>query len=486
MRASSRAAASVRTKSWRMLDENSEKEKSKSQKLLCLWPLPVVTRYVIAISLMVSALNFVGLIQVSCSAPSYVIHRFALADLVRSPFLFDWSLHGVFIFLWNVLILGLFEESLTHMLGGTRRFLHVLGGIFLTVCALRQGLGYLFSKSTGWAVPVLFFSNSIHECNQGKSLNILDTRDTNVLLYLAGIAPFLFALLTVQSLSIDDKYIMIYGEEDAGHKLTVRKVTLQLLMCLVNYAVKNILWWSLTGLLTGYLAAVIIETCLVRERRGWDEKSLTDRVFFDGYYAQRTPLWRLLWSALKKGAIVLLITLPALLVFNTFYYMRDGLVDPSALNILTQDRYMFTFVVMTAPRRGDPPLLSQTIESYLENWPIDPEPGSLYSRLQMLVYTHFSNHSQYDAAKERFSNDLRGQKYIKWVREDGNEMNQRLHVSKALELAADSFESSYIALVEDDFPVCGSKEWHEIENVIYEANINVPDHCGVFVGTGGR
>lgn len=170
MRASSRAAAaaSVRTKSWRMLDENSEKEKSKSQKLLCLWPLPVVTRYVIAISMIVSALNCIGLIHVFCSAPSYVIHRLAVADLLRSPFLFDWSLHGVFIFLWNILILGLFEESLTHMLGGTRRFLHVLGGIFLTVCTLRQGLGYLFSKSTGWAVPVLFFSDSVHECNQGK------------------------------------------------------------------------------------------------------------------------------------------------------------------------------------------------------------------------------------------------------------------------------------------------------------------------------
>jgi hypothetical protein len=37
--------------------------------------------------------------------------------------------------------------------------------------------------------------------------------------------------------------------------------------------------------------------------------------------------------------------------------------------------------------------------------------------------------------------------------------------------------------MEDDFPVCGRKEWQEIENTIYRAQ--EIDHCGVFVGTGG-
>lgn len=284
---------------------------------------------------------------------------------------------------------------------------------------------------------------------------------------------------------------MIYGKEDSHQKLTIRKVTLQLLMCLVNYTVKNILWWSLTGLLTGYLATIIIQTSLLRDRvrdeETYDEKEALDPLSaLEGCTKRAIPLWRLLWSAIKKGAIVVMITLPVLLIFNTYYYSWEGIVDPATLNQLTQDRYMFTFVVMTAPRRGDVPLLSRTLESYLANWPVDPEPHSLYSRIQAIVYTHFTQHRQYDIARDRFSNDLKGQRYLKWVREEGTEMNQRLHVSKALSLASDNFQSTYVALLEDDFPVCGPNEWREIENVIYEANEHVPNHCGVFVGTGGR
>lgn len=144
------------------------KVKPKSQKLLCLWPLPVITRYIIGISLLVSMLNFMGLLHLKCSSPSYVIHRLEIANLLMSPFLFTASLHAFLLFAWNILILGLFEESLAHMLGGTRQFVKVFAGIVLAVCMTRQAIGYLFSKSTGFAVPALFFSDSLHECSQGK------------------------------------------------------------------------------------------------------------------------------------------------------------------------------------------------------------------------------------------------------------------------------------------------------------------------------
>ncbi|KAI8142555.1 hypothetical protein BJV82DRAFT_615269 [Fennellomyces sp. T-0311] len=447
------------------------KDKSKSQKLLCLWPLPVITRYTILLSLIISTLNFFDVLHVTCSSPSFVIYRLEILNMLLSTFLFDWSLQGILLFGWNILVLGLFEGSLTHMLGGTRRFISVLLGIVVGVFGLRQVLGYVFSKSTGWAIPTLFFSNSMHECSQ-------------------GIAPFLFALLMIQSLSIDDKYIMIYGDtDDLDQKVTVRKVTLQLFMCLLNYTAKNILWWSLTGLLTGFIVAQIVYLCFVtrsdRQRDIWETSNSKD-IVEEYQRSKSTPLWRLVWGALKKGIAVIMITLPVLLLFNSYYHTQSSLVDPATLNQLTHDRYMFTFVVMTAPRRGDPPLLSRTLSSYLENWPVDPEPGSLYSRIQIMVYTHFSNHSQFDIAKEKFSNDLKGQRYLKWVREEGDQMNQRLHVSKALQMATDNFQSTYVALVEDDFPVCGRDSWRQVENVIYEASTHAPDHCGVFVATGGR
>ncbi|KAG2218241.1 hypothetical protein INT45_002760, partial [Circinella minor] len=145
----------------------NDKFKPKSQKLLCLWPLPIITRYIIGISFLVSIMNFLGFFHLKCSSPSYVIHRLEIMNLLLSPFLFTGSLQTFLLFGWNILILGLFEESLAHMLGGTRRFVKVLVGIILSVCMIRQGIGYLFSKSTGFAVPSLFFSDSLHECNQG-------------------------------------------------------------------------------------------------------------------------------------------------------------------------------------------------------------------------------------------------------------------------------------------------------------------------------
>ncbi|KAG0182608.1 hypothetical protein DFQ29_003161 [Apophysomyces sp. BC1021] len=335
------------------------------------------------------------------------------------------------------------------MLGGTRRFFHLFLGVVVGVCVIRQGLGVLFTKSTGWALPSLFFNDALHECNQ-------------------GLAPFLFALLVVQSMSVDDKYILIYGNEN--NLVTIRKVALQLIMCLVNCTSKNILWWSLTGLLVGYIATVVFQTYVAEQ----DDNN---------EFRRRKPMWRVLWPALKKGAAVISIALPVLLVCNA-YYSRDTF-DPLSLSSISDDQYLFTFVVMTAPRRGNPPFLTQTLDSYLINWPATPSEGSLYDRLQTVVYTHFSNHTQYDLAHEHFSADARGQHYIKWVRDSGEVLDQRLHVSKALKLAADRYDSTYIALLEDDFPVCGPREWRELEHVVYEANQRVPGHCGLFVATGG-
>lgn len=148
-----------------------QQHKSKSHKLLCLWPLPIFTQYIILTSLLVSTLNALNILHTSFSAPSYVIYRLNLIDLFLSPFLFHFTLPSIALFSWNVLILGLFEESLTHLVGGTKRFTTLFVSLFLTLLGLRNLLGFLFSKSTGWALPILFFSNSMHERSEGNTHN---------------------------------------------------------------------------------------------------------------------------------------------------------------------------------------------------------------------------------------------------------------------------------------------------------------------------
>ncbi|CAO3607993.1 unnamed protein product [Cunninghamella blakesleeana] len=497
-------------------EEESYRLKSKSQKLLCLWPLPVMTRSIILVSILISALNAFQWIELTCSSPKNVIYRHDVINLILSPFLFHFTLHGLILFGWNCLILGLFEESLSQPLGGTRKFVSIFTCITFLLYFLRQLFGYLFTKSTGWAVPSLFFSNAIHECNQ-------------------GLAPFLFALLIIQSVSIDDKYILIFGDDEhSNYKLTIRKVTLQLMMLLINYTEKNILWWSLTGLITGFIVTIILQTTyLAREEDGYyylihptndqengtfipyQEKNhhrKTWNTLLDPY--RRTPLWRILWTAILRCMMMMIMTLPILFICNA-YYNRDQWIDDKILNQQIgneSDDYLFTFIIMTAPRKNDPPFLTQTIQSYLDQWPsiTTSSSSSLYDRIRIMVYTHFSNHTEYDKAHDQFSKDDKGKKYVQWVKEDGNLFNHRLHLTRALELAtsssllassSSSFESytessivtnqineitnAYIVLLEDDFPICGQRAWQEMKTIIYQANQQLPNHCGIFVGTGG-
>lgn len=229
------------------------------------------------------------------------------------------------------------------------------------------------------------------------------------------------------------------------------------------------------------MATLTFQTLLAYEKR--QVKDGSEIVTLEHY--RRTPLWRLLWSAIKKSGLVVVLALPVLMAWNS-YYTREFMVTANELNTISQDRYLFTFVFMTAPRRGDPAYLTRTIESYLQNWPEYPTVDSPYYRMQAIVYTHFTNHTQFEVAKQHFSSTVKGQRYLRWVHQQGQEWNQRLHVSNALDYVTDTFESTYYALMEDDFPVCGNREWHEIETVIYKAEKNVPNHCGVFVGTGGR
>jgi hypothetical protein len=158
----------------------SSEFKHKSHKLLCLWPLPVITRYTITISAVISTLNTIGFVHLNTSAPIYLLYRHEFISLITSPFLFDFNLHSIFYFAWNMLILGLFEESLTHVLGGTDMFVHVLAGIAPLTFIIRNAFGYLFSKSTGFALPILFFSDSLHESNSGKFLLFTEYEQTIV------------------------------------------------------------------------------------------------------------------------------------------------------------------------------------------------------------------------------------------------------------------------------------------------------------------
>jgi hypothetical protein len=302
-----------------------------------------------------------------------------------------------------------------------------------------------------------------------------------------GFLPFLFSLLVVQSLSINDKYILLYGSDDISNKYTVRKVFLQLAMCLLNFTARNVFWWSFSGLIAGLVVTLIAHHQSIRQ-----EYMPTANINYDATMRKRNfdidrrlPRWRVLLETFIKGALLGAATFVTLLLCNS-YYKRADYVTPTEFASISDKPYLMTFVTMTAPRRGDPDYLSRTLQSYLINWPANPTESSLYSRIQLLIYTNFAQHGQFELAKDQYMQDIRWQKYLKWIQGNGTDLDQRLHVSQALELATSKADSAYISLTEDDFPICGLNEWKELLTVVYKANRQYPNHCGIFVGTGGR
>ncbi|GAA5827106.1 hypothetical protein JCM5353_006190 [Sporobolomyces roseus] len=210
-------------------------------------------------------------------------------------------------------------------------------------------------------------------------------------------------------------------------------------------------------------------------------------------------------------ALGLLISLPPKLYTPT--------TTVSAAHLHPESPKLLSVLLITAPRPGNPDFLLRTIDSWLTafpdpdyhyNWTSLPiETPSLSSRLRLVVYTQFSDHPQFDNARDLFTSS-KGQHYLTFHRdprsvEAGNRLDQRLHVARALDYASKEEDSAYVSLTEDDFPLCEDpsngahglrnyeKTMAKLERALVETNRLLPDptsssnlgHCGLFAATGG-
>ncbi|KAG0004478.1 hypothetical protein BGZ65_000286, partial [Modicella reniformis] len=457
-----------------------------------------------------------------CTAPSQVLYAGQYAAMLASPFvvpltsgLLD-SAHqtlvaSLLLAMSNLISLGLFEERLTMVFNGngSRIFRNLFMMIVVLVLALRQLLGFIFSRAMGWQFPPLFFSDSMHECN-------------------LGLAPFLFALLVIQALFPESSLPSAFKTPTSF--LTFRRIYLQIVLCLLNVIPKTIVWWAGTGLAVGFLVALAVSyqrrmgrwggkvKTSAFERHQWESDPVVlvneeeqflfltkeiDEELQDSFEASpSTPYFndidatgptsiqqeRKLSYTLCKAVLYILPVIGILFFIlvgcNQLHSFKPD-ISSDLLNeaIEPQTPFLLTLVLMTAPRKNGASYIKQTLTSYLDNFP-DEAVDPLYSRIQIVVYTHFTEFEQYDEAKAYFDTIPKARKHVKWVREEGSEMNQRKHLISAIRKVGTAEDTVYLGIMEDDFPFCAGG-WQEMLNTIYEANRQVPDHCGAFITTGG-
>jgi len=204
-------------------------------------------------------------------------------------------------------------------------------------------------------------------------------------------------------------------------------------------------------------------------------------------------------------------------------------------------------VVVTAPRRGDPLYLLDTLASLAE--PLDTYNNPSTDRavrvrsahngykradvtstqppreiaalspdlFHVVVYTGFTPHPGYSMAQARYGGRANWHWAIEGIEQSASIARQRVDFAAALTAAnkvavrcASALSSTRIAawtdavlcgrrnavpatpqparyyvLVEDDFPFCEGG-WDEFTWLLTMAADRVPDHCGVFIATGGR
>ncbi|KAG0248019.1 hypothetical protein BG011_000626 [Mortierella polycephala] len=453
-----------------------------------------VTRIVVALTILMSLVALGGKFPEHCTAPSHVLYAGEYLSLLASPFviplkpaLLDAAQVGlvssIALAITNTLSLALFEDHLTAIFNGngSRVFRNLFLAMMGLIMGLRQLLGFIFSRSTGWQFPNLFFSDTMFECN-------------------LGLSPYLFALLIIQSL-------FPASREKSVSSWNLRRTHTQLVLCLLNVVPKATVWWGSSGVIVGFAAATLI---VYQRRMGrWGgkvktsafEKQLWETEVFeamleeDDEFTDSTTTGEGPQSKEKKNSTTpwktLAYILPtfffvALVLFgsNQLHTLRTDVPNDVLNNSIEPDKdYLLTLVLMTAPRKRGTTYIKETLSSYLANFP-DEETDPLYSRIQIVVFTHFTDFPGYDDARDYFDRIPKARKHVKWVREEGSEKNQRKHLVNAIRKVGTVEDSTYLGLMEDDFPFCEGG-WQEMLNTIYTANQKVKDHCGVFVGTGG-
>ncbi|KAG0304878.1 hypothetical protein BGZ98_004876 [Dissophora globulifera] len=428
-----------------------------------------------------------------CTAPTHVLFSREYLSLLASPFVVPLTPSlldaaqtnlgsSLGLSISNIFSLAIFEDHLTTVFNGDgpRIFRNLFVVVLGLVMALRQLLGFVFSRAVGWHIPELFFSDSIFECN-------------------LGLTPYLFALLMVQAL-------FPASSEKSSFLWNLRRTHIQLVLCLLNILPKTIIWWAGSGLIVGFFAAMAIS---IQRRMGrwggkvktstfekqlWEtelyepvpeeEDEFLDSTIADGMPFREKKGGASFWTAVAYTLPWLILVLAILVGGNHIHTFRTDVPnDVLNNNIDPQTPFLLTLILMTAPRKRGATYIRETLLSYLNNFP-DEEVDPLYSRIQIVVYTHFTDFPGYDDAKAFFETIPKARKHVKWIREEGAEKNQRKHLVNAIRKIGTMEDTVYLGVMEDDFPFCDGG-WQEMLNTIYAANQKVKDHCGVFVGTGG-
>jgi hypothetical protein len=160
-------------------------------------------------------------------------------------------------------------------------------------------------------------------------------------------------------------------------------------------------------------------------------------------------------------------------------------VIPTTIPVVTKfpssPNPLLDILVLSYPRPNDKPetsILSTTLTSFV---PLTAIPG-----VSISVFTHTETHPSFAWAKDHFEHV---EFYTDTDSHSDAKSGQYLHVAEALRWAR-THHAEWVMLMEDDFPLCGTRGRDSLARVMQELERGRTryylERRGAFVGTGGR
>ncbi|KAJ7130709.1 hypothetical protein C8R46DRAFT_1142187 [Mycena filopes] len=382
----------------------------------------------------------VGLVLIWPSLASYefsprrVIHSLDNRAILLAPWICRGTIPSI---LSRILQAGIILRS--HDLVIPRAY-----ALWLAIAAVRVVLGYVLTRSVGWAYPQFFSHSSLYEAS-------------------VGLGPPILALLVLTGLRS--------WPELPGRRIQVAEPLVLGAICALltfldsaawTYAVAVLLVIPI-ALLGRYIPSTWLEKAQLLPTPTTEQKHSRPRSILTCVLACLAP-----------------IILPRLIpppLYGVRFPPPTGANNP-----------FLDIIVLSYPRPHDDPaspLLNTTLSSFL---PLTIVPG-----LAVAVFTHASTaenaHPAFAWAQARFPEVTF---YADADAHPGAEGGQHLHVAEALRWAKGR-GAEWVMLVEDDFPLCGVRGRLDLARVMQrlergrhtDADPEFLERRGAFVGTGG-
>jgi hypothetical protein len=364
----------------------------------------------------------------------------------------------------------------------------------LLTTAFRVLLGFAFFRGTGYALPSLFFHDGFYEGSFGLNDFVF---------------PFLFLYVVIQY--NDTKSRASYLMRPTG-TLLLEVMTILLSFSTMHFSFISALITCvlLTGipLILSYFGIsrpynTFKNLLKMKESSKFDRRSPSENHIF----------------ALQPSMVFIAFLFVWLSCIYTSFYLTKLLLfseQSQSLDLLRvvhpENPILMAFVIVTAPRPRRWNTLSETFTSYYDvlNTSVS---SHLFNRTELVVYTEFDDHPVFDRELAAASllnqanflprfvrkgeelplvNTFENQAGLEQmaiefvpVEKNENHKKQRLHFSNAIEWALNNIDSTFVMLIEDDFPLCQPDGFTNFLKTLSWTFGSDSNPCAVFIGTGG-